>query len=250
MKDGLKLRGRVLAVLTGDDGSKQVFESSNIVTDAGDIWAAQKMASAAPTNAFDALHLGTGFGPVKAALTTSAAADDIIDTTAAHGLVAGDKVGFSALTGGAGLNTTTVYYVIAANLGATTFQVSTTPGGAAVNFTTDITAGNVHKPAKTDTANQVTAIAGSGQAVAAGYPRTSDPDADNTGSGADILTWKFTYAKTAGPFSNITEGAIVVGAGALTAGEALFNHFLFASTFSKTTDESLVVYVNIEAAGS
>lgn len=73
----------------------------------------------------------------------SAAADDIIDTAAAHGFEAGDDVVFTELTGGAGLVAGQVYYVIAANLAATTFQVSATPGGAAVNFTTDITAGKV-----------------------------------------------------------------------------------------------------------
>ncbi len=73
----------------------------------------------------------------------SAAADDIIDTSAAHGFVAGDRVRFTALTGGAGLAINTSYYVIAANLAAQTFQVWATPGGAAVNFTTDITAGTV-----------------------------------------------------------------------------------------------------------
>lgn len=79
-------------------------------------------------------------------LTTSAAADDIIDTTTdPHGLVAGDRVVFSSLTGGAGLTTNREYYVIAANLADTTFQVSTTAGGSAVNFTTDITAGTAAK---------------------------------------------------------------------------------------------------------
>lgn len=76
------------------------------------------------------------------ALQTSAAADDIIDCTS-HGFEVGDAVIFTALTGGAGLTVGTVYYVIAANLAANTFQVSATPGGAAVNFTTDITAGSV-----------------------------------------------------------------------------------------------------------
>lgn len=78
-------------------------------------------------------------------LTTSAAADDIIDTTTAHGYVAGDRVVFSGLTGGAGITAGQEYYVIAAGLGAQTFQFSLTPGGAAVNFTTDITAGTVRK---------------------------------------------------------------------------------------------------------
>lgn len=105
---------------------------SNVVTDDG---------------YFDADGL---FVPSEAALgsvvtlQTSAAADDIIDATA-HGFVAGDRVVFTALTGGAGLSTNREYYVIAANLAANTFQVSTTLGGSAVNFTSDITAGSVRK---------------------------------------------------------------------------------------------------------
>lgn len=71
----------------------------------------------------------------------SAAADDIIDTVAAHGFTVNQRVRFESLTGGAGLDTVTNYFVIAANLGATTLQVSLTLAGAAVTFTTDITAG-------------------------------------------------------------------------------------------------------------
>jgi hypothetical protein len=76
-------------------------------------------------------------------LATSAAVDDIVDTATAHGFVAGDVVEFPTLTGGTGLTASTQYFVIAANLAAQTFQVSTTAGGAAVNFTADITAGTV-----------------------------------------------------------------------------------------------------------
>jgi hypothetical protein len=75
------------------------------------------------------------------ALATSAAADDIIDTATPHGLAVGEPVRFAGLTGGAGLTAGITYYVIAASFGTSTFKVSTTPGGAAVNFTTDITAG-------------------------------------------------------------------------------------------------------------
>jgi hypothetical protein len=86
-------------------------------------------------------------GDPVAIANTSAAADDEIDTSTPHGFVAGDRVVFTALTGGAGLVTEQEYFVIAANLAASTFQVSATPGGAAVNFTTDITAGSVQKNA-------------------------------------------------------------------------------------------------------
>lgn len=73
----------------------------------------------------------------------SAAADDIIDTSSAHGFAAGDRVRFTALTGGAGLSTNTDYYVSSTSLAAQTFRVSATPGGALIDFTTDITAGTV-----------------------------------------------------------------------------------------------------------
>lgn len=76
-------------------------------------------------------------------LATSAAADDIIDTTTNHGYSAGDAVVFPTLTGGTGLEANRTYYVIAANLGAQTFQVSETAGGTAVDFFTNITAGTV-----------------------------------------------------------------------------------------------------------
>lgn len=99
-----------------------------------------ELASAAGVAAGDMAHIG------GITLALSANVDDIIDTTSAHGLAVDDEVVFTALTGGAGLTAGTVYYVIAANLAAQTFQVSATKGGAAVNFTTDITAGRVSGP--------------------------------------------------------------------------------------------------------
>jgi hypothetical protein len=81
-------------------------------------------------------------GAVSRTLQTSAAADDIIDCTA-HGFQTGDPVVFTALTGGAGLTVGTTYYVVTTSFGANTFRVATSPSGAALGFTTDITAGAV-----------------------------------------------------------------------------------------------------------
>lgn len=78
-------------------------------------------------------------------LATSAAADDIIDTSTMHTYVNGDKVVFTELTGGSGLTVGTEYFVISSSLGNKTFKVSTTLGGSAVNFTSDITAGKVRR---------------------------------------------------------------------------------------------------------
>lgn len=88
---------------------------------------------------------------------TGANATDIFTATA-HGFVAGDAVVFNSLTGGAGLVTGKRYYVIAANLAANTFQVSATSGGAAFNFTTDVTAGSVSK------FNQIASVTALGEA--------------------------------------------------------------------------------------
>ena len=99
------------------------------------------------THGFQNIFEYPGIGPNNGSaitLATSAATDDIIDTAAPHGLLAGDRVVFPSLSGGTGLAADgTIYHVIAANLGSTTFQVSATAGGSAVNFSADITAGTV-----------------------------------------------------------------------------------------------------------
>lgn len=83
-------------------------------------------------------------GPVTGALgPTGVAATDIL-TFAGHNLVAGQTVWFISLTGGAGLSINTIYYVI--NVSGNTFQLSATSGGAAINFTTDITQSVLYGP--------------------------------------------------------------------------------------------------------
>lgn len=67
---------------------------------------------------------------------TATASTDLVNKTA-HGLVAGDRVYFTALNGGAGLALGTGYYVLASGITANAFKVSLTAGGAAVNITTD-----------------------------------------------------------------------------------------------------------------
>lgn len=78
-------------------------------------------------------------------LATSASADDILDCVG-HGFVVGQEVRFLTLTGGSGLFVGVPYYVIAGNFGADTFQVSTVPGGTAVNFATDVSAATIAPP--------------------------------------------------------------------------------------------------------
>ncbi|MEO7933197.1 MAG: hypothetical protein ABIT76_08580 [Chthoniobacterales bacterium] len=74
--------------------------------------------------------------------TTGAASTDIITATGSA-FANGDKVYFTALTGGAGLAVNTRYYVV--NVSGATFKLALTSGGTAIDFTTDITAATISK---------------------------------------------------------------------------------------------------------
>jgi hypothetical protein len=71
---------------------------------------------------------------------TGDAATDVITATG-HIYTANQTVIFSAITGGAGLAANTVYFV--RDISGSTFKLAATSGGAAINFTTNITAGTV-----------------------------------------------------------------------------------------------------------
>jgi uncharacterized phage protein gp47/JayE len=73
---------------------------------------------------------------------TAAAATDLVTLTG-HGFSNGDEVTFSDITGGAPLVAGTSYYV--RDVSTDTFKVAATLGGAAINLTTDLTVGNIHR---------------------------------------------------------------------------------------------------------
>lgn len=79
--------------------------------------------------------------PLRSSVSITGVASTNVITGVAHGFVDGDPVQFRNLSGGAGLSTTTTYYTTI--LTADTFSVSLTPGGADVDFTTNITSGTV-----------------------------------------------------------------------------------------------------------
>lgn len=77
-----------------------------------------------------------------AAKAFTAEADDDVFTANGHGYVDGDQVRLATLTGGTGVSTGVIYYVVSAT--TNTFQVAATKGGAAINVTLDGT-GTVKK---------------------------------------------------------------------------------------------------------
>lgn len=78
--------------------------------------------------------------PAPAAVTGTASTNRI--TWTGHGRSVGDPLLFTALTGGSGLSTTTRYYVRQV-VDANTITLTTTPGGAEVDFTTNLTAATI-----------------------------------------------------------------------------------------------------------
>ena len=95
-------------------------------------------------------------------------------------------------------------------------------------------------PSKSDT-DVVSFLSGTAKQVSAGYPKTNDSDPNNSGAGANIVTWKFFYDTNEANYSNINEGAIVNDANNPTSALC---RFVFTSTISKTSAETLTIYVN------
>lgn len=67
------------------------------------------------------------------------AATDLITTSNNHGLVVGNRIKITAITGGAGLTAGNTYFVVAP-VTATTFKLSSTLNGAAIDITSDSSA--------------------------------------------------------------------------------------------------------------
>lgn len=95
-------------------------------------------------------------------------------------------------------------------------------------------------PTKTDT-DLNTLLAGTQQALDASYETVDDGDADNTGAGVDVVTWRYSYDTTEGNVTNIVEGAIVDDR---TTPTAALTHFTFAAAFDKTSSDTLKIFVN------
>ncbi len=82
----------------------------------------------------------------------------------------------------------------------------------------------------------------SGQGMDATYPLVSDPDVDNTGSGVDIVTYRVSYIKANANLPLITD--VILTNPTPGAAEPLIMHAEFAAAFTKTSDDTLKVFVN------
>jgi hypothetical protein len=97
-------------------------------------------------------------------------------------------------------------------------------------------------PDKAADRSDFTAIADSGKAQTAGYPKLDDADTDNTGAGADVRTTSVSY--TAGDFdhSAITHG--IVTNTTPGADENILSGWAWASSINKTSADTLKCFLN------
>lgn len=103
-------------------------------------------------------------------------------------------------------------------------------------------------PAKDADQSDFTVIAGTQKAHTGGYPTTADADADNTGAGADVISYLASYAKADFSHAAITHGMITNATPG--AAEPILTGYAFAAAFEKTVDDTLKVFVNHDVTGS
>lgn len=99
-------------------------------------------------------------------------------------------------------------------------------------------------PAKADTYSSVTTpVTSSRDTLEASYPMTNDSSADNTGADVDAVSYKYYWATGDFNANSITGGCIHDNA-TPAAGSKLLTHWTFAATFSKTSTDTLTLFVN------
>jgi hypothetical protein len=102
-------------------------------------------------------------------------------------------------------------------------------------------------PAKGANRSAFTMIGSTAKAHAATYPQTDDGDTDNTGAGADVVTYLGSYAKADFNHAAISHGIITNTSPG--ASEPILTGYAFAAPFAKTADDTLKVFVNHTANG-
>ena len=181
IKEKVQIAGEVIAVLTNTKtGKKRVYKTHNIVTDAGDLYYAERGAL---------LTVGTPISPVPTNFTDTNGVPDMI-----------------------------------------------------MELYDDSPTNNA--PDKSaDRSDLLGTIApSSAQVIDATYPQVGDGDADNTGSGTDIITYRVSYIKANANLADITD--LILTNPTPGASEPVIMHAEFAASFTKTSDDTLKVFVN------
>ncbi len=99
-------------------------------------------------------------------------------------------------------------------------------------------------PAKADTyTNVTTPVTTSRDTLEVGYPKTNDTSADNTGGATDAVSYKYYWATTDFNANGITGGCVHDNA-TPSGATKLLTHWTFSASFSKTSTDTLTLFVN------
>jgi len=99
-------------------------------------------------------------------------------------------------------------------------------------------------PAKAHVYSDVTTpVTASRKIKDSSYPKTADDDSDNTGAGADIVTWRTSWTTSDFNATAIIGGCFHVGGASPASGSKLLTHFSITS-FNKTASDTLKIFVN------
>lgn len=166
---------KVVVVLERADGTKETHESTNIVTNAGDLFYAERgVNTAIPSNFVDG---------------------------------SGDFDGIMELYNGASA-----------------------------------------APAKdNDRSDMAGLVTGSAKVIDATYPQVNDGDSDNTGAGADIITYRTSYLTSEANDTGIAD--VIITNPSPGASEPLLMHAEFGAPFDKTSSDTLKVFINHQMNG-
>ncbi len=102
-------------------------------------------------------------------------------------------------------------------------------------------------PGKSANRSAFTAISGSQQAQDAGYPKSNDNDADNTGAGTKVRTSRVSY--TAASFNHAAITHAIITNATPGASEPILTGFAWAASINKTSADTLKCFHNAAAAG-
>ena len=103
-------------------------------------------------------------------------------------------------------------------------------------------------PAKDDDYSDFTVAGGSEKAPTATYPKTNDGDSDNTGAGVDVISWKYEYLTSDGPFTDITHSFIAEASASGT--DPLLNSYKWGAAWSKDAATSAKIFANHTVNGT
>lgn len=104
-------------------------------------------------------------------------------------------------------------------------------------------------PAKGNNRSNLTGlVTGSAKVIDATYPKINDGDSDNTGAGTDIATYRVSYLTSEANATGIAD--VIITNPTPGASEPLLMHAEFGTPFTKTSSDTLKVFVNHQLNGT